>query len=319
MRRRQLVTGLGVAVLNWPIAARPQQQVMARVGWLTLAQNPQIDSFRVGMRDLGYIEGRDLTIEARDAEGHSERLAALATDLVQQKVDVVVTVGATAARAAREVTQTIPIVFITNNSVGQGLVNSLARPGGSLTGLELMSPDISAKWLELLGELLPPATRFIALQFGSSEDPQVPPLLTAAKSLGKQVSIGKAKGISDLVRVIEAASLADMQGLIVLSNSNFHANRRRVVELAAQFRLPAMYEHRDFVAIGGLMSYGPDINTMFRRIAFYVDRILKGKKPIDLPVERPSKFELVVNLTTAKALGLQIPPSILARADEVIE
>ncbi len=319
MRRRELVAGFCGATIVWPLAARTQQHAMARIGWLTLAQSPQIDSFRAGMRDLGYVEGRNLTIEQRDAEGHPERLAALASDLARQKVDAVVAVGGTAARGAREVTKTIPIVFMTNNSVDQGLVNSLARPGANLTGLELMSADISSKWLELIGELLPHATRFMALQFGSAEDSQTPPLLTASRSIGKQVSIGKVSDIVDLVRVLEGASLTDVQGMIVLSSSTLHANRKRIVEVAAQFRLPAIYEHRDFVEVGGLMSYGPDVNAMFRRLAIYVDRILKGKKPADLPVELPTKFELVINMKTAKALGITIPPSILARADEVIE
>ncbi len=272
------------------------------------------------MRDLGYVEGRNLIIEERDAEGNPERLAPLATDLARQKVDVVVAIGGAAARAVREVTKHTPIVFLTNNSVDQGLVDSLPRPGGNLTGLELMSSDISTKWLELIGELLPHASRFVALEFETSaNDAQVQPLLAASRATGKQVAISKVPAAADLARSLEIASRTNAQGMIVLSNATFHAHRKRIVDLAAQFRLPAIYEHRDFVLAGGLMSYGPDLNVVFRRLASYVDRILMGEKPADLPVEQPTRFELVINLKTAKALGLTIPPSILARADEVIE
>jgi putative ABC transport system substrate-binding protein len=304
----------------WPLATRAQQRGTARVGWLTIARNPQIDSFRAGMRDLGYIEGRNLTIEQRDAEGDPVRLVALASDLARGKVDVVVAIGGAAARAIREVYSPAPIVYLTNNSVGQKLVDSLARPGGNLTGLELMSPDISTKWLELIGELLPYASRFVVLEFeASANDAQAQPLLSASRATGKEVVISSVLDVADLSRTFENASRAGAQGMIILSNATFHAHRKRITDLAAQFRLPAIYEHRDFVVAGGLMSYGPDLNVVFRRLASYVDRILKGTRPADLPVELPTRFELVVNLKAAKALGLTIPPALLARADEMIE
>jgi putative ABC transport system substrate-binding protein len=293
---------------------------MVRVGWLTIARNPQIESFRAGMRNLGYFEGRNLIIDERDADGSPERLTPLVTDLARQKIDVVVAIGGAAARAAREVGKLTPIVFLTNNSVGQGLVDSLARPGGNLTGLELMSSDISTKWLELIGELLPHASRFVALEFeASANDAQIQPLLSASRTTGKQVAISSVPDAADLARSFEVASRTNAQGMIVLSNATFHAHRKRIVDLAAQFRLPAIYEHRDFVLAGGLMSYGPDLNVVFRRLGSYVDRILKGEKPADLPVEQPTKFELVINLKTARSLGIAIPPTLLARADEVVE
>lgn len=293
---------------------------MARVGWLTIARNPQIDSFRTAMRDLGYIEGRNLIIEERDAEGNPERLTPLVTDLARQNTDVMVAIGGAAARAAREGGKLTPVVFLTNNSVGQGLVDSLARPGGNLTGLELMSSDISTKWLELLGELLPYASRFVALEFeASANDAQIQPLLLAGRTTGKHVAIDIVHDAADLARSFDIASRTNAQGMIVLSNATFHAHRKRIVDLAAQYRLPAIYEHRDFVLAGGLMSYGPDLNVLFRRLGSYVDRILKGQKPGDLPVEQPTNFELVINLKTAKSLGIAIPPTLLARADEVVE
>lgn len=306
--------------MAWPLVARTQQRGMARVGWLTIARNPQIDSFRTAMRDLGYIEGRNLIIEERDAEGNPERLTPLVTDLARQNTDVMVAIGGAAARAAREGGKLTPVVFLTNNSVGQGLVDSLARPGGNLTGLELMSSDISTKWLELLGELLPYASRFVALEFeASANDAQIQPLLLAGRTTGKHVAIDIVHDAADLARSFDIASRTNAQGMIVLSNATFHAHRKRIVDLAAQYRLPAIYEHRDFVLAGGLMSYGPDLNVLFRRLGSYVDRILKGQKPGDLPVEQPTNFELVINLKTAKSLGIAIPPTLLARADEVVE
>ena len=320
VRRRGFIAAVGSGTVVWPIMALAQQRGMARVGWLTIVRNPQIDSFRAGMRELGYVEGHNLTIEERDAEGNLERLARLAAVLNQQKVDVVVTIGGAAARAARESSRLTPIVYLTNDSVGQGLANSLARPGGNLTGLELMSSDISTKWLELIGELLPRAARFVALEFeASSNDAQVQPLLAASRTIGQHVVISSVADAADFARSFEIASRTNAQGMIVLSNATFHAHRKQIVDLAAQFRLPAIYEHRDFVLAGGLMSYGPDLNSVFRRLASYVDRILKGEKPADLPVEQPTRFELVINLRTAQALGITIPPALLARADEVIE
>lgn len=320
---RRTATRLLAGAAVWPLAARAQQSDMARVGWLTLAANPQIDAFRAGMRDLGYDEGRNLTIEHRDAGGRRERLADLAADLDRMKVDVVVAIGSVAARATRDTMRSVPIVFVTNEPVSAGLVDSLARPGGNNTGLVLMSADIASKWLELICELLPGATRFIALvssiNSGIGTDSQVQSLLAASGSLGKQVSVNQARNMEDLTSIFEAAARRDAQGMLVLSAAIFHGNRQRIVDLAAKYHVPGIYEHRDFADAGGLISYGPDISVAFRRIAYYVDRVLKGAKPADLPVEQPTRFELVINLKTANTLGIAVPPSLLARADVVIE
>jgi putative ABC transport system substrate-binding protein len=310
---------LAVAGGGLTTGAQAQRREPVHVGWLTIAPNPQIESFRAGMQALGYIEGRSLTIEQRDAAGDVHRLAGLAADFERHRPDVVVTIGIFATNAARSVLKDIPIIFVTNDPVSWGLVDSLARPGGNMTGLELMSADISVKWLELLAELLPQATRLAAIRAAASTMSQVDPLPAAAASIGRRVAVIDVRDGDGYLPAFEAARHARAQGMIVLSSAIFHAHRRQIVDLAAQFRLPAIYEHRDFTNAGGLMSYGPDVGAVFFRIATYVDRIFRGARPADLPVERPTRFELVVNQRTARTLGLTIPSALLARADEVIE
>lgn len=299
--------------------ARAQRREAFRVGWLSVTANPQIESFRAGMRALGYTEGNGLVIEARDAGGDVAKLHALAGELGRLGMDVVVTVGIYATQAARDALPSTPVVFVSNDSVGQGLVQSRARPGGALTGMELMSDDISTKWLELLAEFLPQATRFVALRAATSNLSQVAPLPGVGASIGKPVTVIDVRASDDYLPAFQAAVRMEAQGMIVLSSAVFHGHRQRIVDLAARFRLPAIYEHRDFPTAGGLISYGPDVRELFTRLASYVDRIFNGAKPADLPVERPTRFELVINLATAKALALVVPPSLLARADEVIE
>lgn len=319
LRRRAFIALAAGAVLAVPPGLRAQQRRAARVGWLTVTPNPQIESFREGMRALGYAEGANLTIDRRDAGGRADRLGALVADLVRQKPDVVVAVGFVAAQAMRQVSSGIPIVFVSNDAVEQGFAQSLARPGGSMTGIELMGDDINAKWLELLVELVPQARRFGLLEAAPTREGRKQVLLSAARALGKETVLEQVEQLEDLPPAIRAIADAGAQAMVVLPSALFHGARQQVVALAARHRLPAMYEHRDFVAAGGLLSYGPDIGAMFRRLADYVDRILRGISPATMPIERPTRFELVVNLKTARALGLAVPESFLARADEVIE
>jgi putative ABC transport system substrate-binding protein len=260
-----------------------------------------------------------LTIDQRDAGGQVEWLGGLAVELGLLKPDAIVAIGFVAAGAVREVIKAIPIIFVSNDSIEQGFVDSLARPGGMMTGIELMGDDLSAKWLEFLKEVLPSLDRVGLLEALPAREGRKQALLAAAGSLGKKIVLKQVGRPDELPGAVEAIAAAGTQGMIVLPSALFHGAQKQVVGLAARHRLPAIYEHRDFVEAGGLMSYGPDIGTMFRRLADYIDRIVKGASPATMPVERPIKFELVVNLKTATSLGITVPESLLARADEVIE
>ena len=327
--RRTFLASTGAVFLAAPFAAEAQQAAkVPRIGWLSLdrADRPQLrEAFFQGLRDLGYIEGRNIVIEYRDAGGKPERLPALAAELVALKVDVILVGSTPAALAAKQATETIPIVFTgTADPVGSGLVTSLARPGGNVTGLTNLFAELVGKRLEQLTQAAPGVSRIAVLwQPGALGDRTEKEMLkaadVAAQALGVRLQFIEARGPADFDRVFSDISRARAGALTVLPSIMFSSERRRLVDLAAKHRLPAVYSFREFVDAGGLMSYGPNLADLLRRAATYVDKILKGAKPADLPVEQPTKFELVINLKTAKALGLTIPPSMLQRADEVIQ
>ena len=321
-RRAWLVGSLGLLAAPLDADAQPAGR-NPRIGILRPGSppDPLLDAFRQGLRELGYEEGRNISIEYRWAEGRDERFPGLAADLVRLKVDVIVA-GAGAVEAAKHATTTIPIVMpVSNDPVRVGLVASLARPGGNVTGLTSLSGQLPGKWMELLKETLPRVSRVAVLWDAAGDPSQVTTSEAAARSLGVRLQMLK---VGDRTAGFEPAFAEarknDTGALIVLGSPFIYGHRARLVELAAKYRLPTIYPQREFViGAGGLMSYGADYRHQFRRAATYVDKILKGAKPADLPIEQPTKFELVVNLKTAKALELAIPSSVLARADEVIE
>jgi putative ABC transport system substrate-binding protein len=328
--RRTFLAGTGAMLLAAPLAAEAQQAAkVARIGYLSaaLAANPHaLEPFLQGLRDLGYVEGRNIVIEYRDAEGKLERLPALAAELVALKVDVIVGgLGTPGALAAKQATKTIPIVFAAAaDPVGSGLVTSLARPGGNVTGLSSLAPDLVGKCLELLKQAVPGVSRVAALwQPGGAgartEKDMLKEADVAARALGVRLQVVEVRGPADFDRAFSDMTRARAGALAVFGGGMIFRERRRLVDLAAKHRLPAVYFAREFVDAGGLMAYGPDLVDLFRRAAAYVDKILKGAKPGDLPVEQPTKFELVINLKTAKALGLTISQAVLGRADEVIQ
>jgi len=324
LRRIGFVVILAVTLLA-PLAARAQQ--MARIGYLVLNLdvNPRNrDAFRQGLRDLGYVEGRNLVIEYRDAGGKPERLAASAAELVALNVDVIVSPGTLASLAAKRATATIPIVVPTiGDPVADGLVKSLAQPGGNVTGLSNLTNDLIGKCMQLLKEAVPGATRVAVLTHPGSATAKTDKdfatrAQAAGRSLGFVVQLIVAGRPVDLDRAFAEMSRWRATALVVMPYATLLQERARIVALAAKQRLPAVYAYRENVVAGGLMSYGADLADQFRRSAAYVDRILKGAKPADLPVEQPTKFELIINLKTAKALGLTIPQTLLLRADEII-
>jgi len=274
------------------------------------------------MRELGYVEGQNITLVFPSAEVTPERLPHLAAELVSLKVDVIVAAGTPAVQAAKEATKTIPIVTpITTEPLETGLVASLARPGGNITGLSYMSSDLIGKRLELLREVVPGVSRIAVLSNPSSAT--VPPMMrkteVAARALGVQLQRLEVHGPDDFERIFQAATKERAGALITLDDAFAFTQRTRIVKLATKNRLPAIYGFREFVEVGGLMSYAANLSDMYRRAATYVDKILKGTKPADLPVEQPMKFELVINLKTAEQIGLTIPPNVLVRADTVIK
>ena len=328
--RRAFLGIVAGGLLAAPLAAEGQEAKVPRIGHLNtnLATNPHLlEAFRQGLRDLGYVEGRNLLIEYRDAQGKVERLPALAAELVALKVDVIVAAagGTVVALAAKQATKDLPIVFIAvGDPVTSGLVTSLARPGGNVTGLSLLFPELVGKWLELLRQTVPGVSRVAVLwQPGAAPERSEKVLLkeadVAARALGVRLQVVEVRGPADVDRAFSDMIRAGASALTVPSTPMFASERRRLADLAAKNRLPTVFSFRDYVDAGGLMSYGPDLPDLFRRAATYVDKLLKGGKPADLPVEQPTKFELVINLKTAKALGLTIPPPLLQRADQVIE
>jgi putative ABC transport system substrate-binding protein len=327
--RRAFIGALTRTFLAAPLAAEGQQAgKVARIGYLSgsLAAGPHLpEAFRQGLRDLGYVEGRNVVIEYRDAEGTFERLPALAAELVALKVDVIVAPNTVGTLAAKHATGTLPIVFATaGDPVASGVVTSLARPGGNVTGLSLLAPELVGKCLELLKQAVPGVSRVAVLRepgvVGERLDKDMLKRAEgAARALGVRFEVLEVRGPADFDRAFSDMTRAHAGALTVLGSTMFSTERRRLVDLAAKNRLPAVYPWREFVDAGGLMAYGANIADLYRRAAIYVDKILKGAKPADLPVEQPTKFELVINLKTAKALGLTIPPSLLLRADQVIE
>jgi putative ABC transport system substrate-binding protein len=324
-RRRTFITLLGGAA-TWPLAARAQQAAMPVIGLLgttSLGNNEtRLRDFRQGLKEIGYVEGENVALEYRWAEDQIDRLPALATDLVQRRATVIFAISPTAALAAKAAIATVPIVFIINEDpVRLGLVASLARPGGNLTGINILTAEVTAKRLDLLRELMPSATRVGVLvnPVNATNTETTLRETAAAARTGLQVKVLNAS----TSREIEAAFASFMHerpdALFVGAEPYFYSRRVQLVVLAASHRLPAIYSQRDFVEGGGLMSYGTNIADAFRQIGVYAGRILKGTKPADLPVVQASKFELVINLPTARALGLEVPPMLLARADEVIE
>jgi putative ABC transport system substrate-binding protein len=326
MRRRELLLLLG-GMMPAARALRAQQKAMPVIGFLGVASPgpyaPFVAAFRQGLSETGYVEGQNLAIEFRWAEGHYDRLPALAADLVGRKVDVIATSGGgSSARAAKSATSTIPIVFTTGGDpVESGLVASLARPGGNLTGVSMMFTELMPKRLELLSELVPQAA-VIALLVNpnnSGTEPMIRDVQQAAHAKGVQVHILQAGTESEIDAAF--ATLVELHaGALIVSPDPFLGSRRQqLVALASRHAVPAIYEWREFAALGGLISYGPSVAAAFRQAGTYAGKILNGATPADLPVQQPTTFELVVNLKTAKTLGLTVPPSILARADEVIE
>jgi putative ABC transport system substrate-binding protein len=329
MNRRTFLCGLTLGTLTAPLAVEAQLPgKVPRIGYV--ADNPAAqphlrEAFLQGLRDLGYVEGRNVVIEYRDAEGKRERLPALAAELVALKVDVIVAPNTPAALAAKQATRTLPIVFaFAADPVTSGLVTSLARPGGNVTGLSILAPELVSKCLELLKQAVPGVSRVAVLWTPGAlgertEKDMLKEAEGAARALGVQLQFLEARGPEDFDRAFSARTGARAGALTVLPSNVFISERRRLVDLAAKNRLPAVYPWREFADAGGLMSYGANLADNLRRAATYVDKILKGAKSGDLPVEQPTKFELVINLKTAKALGLTIPQSLLLRADQVIE
>jgi putative ABC transport system substrate-binding protein len=329
MDRRAFIGAMAGGLLATPLVAEAQQAAkIARIGWLAgdLAANLHLrEAFLQGLRDLGYVEGRNVVIEYRDAEGKFKRLPALAAELVALKVDVIVAPGTPHALAAKHATRTIPIVLAgVPDPVTSGLVTSLARPSGNVTGLSNLAPELVSKRLEQLRQAVPGVSRVAVLWHPGAlgertEKDMLKEEEVAARALGVRLQFVEARGPEDFDRAFSEMTRAHADVLTVLASSMFFNERKRLAELAAKNRLPAVYPWREAVDAGGLMSYGSDDAHSYRRAATYVDKILKGAKPADLPVDQPTQFELVINLKTAKALGLTVPSSLLSRADEVIQ
>jgi putative ABC transport system substrate-binding protein len=322
---RTALVGLGAMILSAPVVAAQSPVKAARIGVLAgvTASTHAVreEAFRQGLKELGYVEGRNIMIEYRYAEGRPERLPALAAELVRLKVDLILTTGDQGVRAAKQASQTIPIVVaLTGDLVGPGYVASLARPGGNITGLTSFS-ELSAKRLELLKTAFPKVSR-VAILWNPNNAANVAGFKeseVAARALKIQLLPVDVRRADDFEGAFPAALRARADALIAVGDAVLLTHRARIADFAAKNRLPAMYANQDYMDAGGLMFYGPNVADMFRRAATYVDKILKGAKPGDLPVEQPTKFEFVINLKTAKALGLTIPQPILFRADRVIE
>ena len=318
---------VGVILFTVAVIAEAQQAgKVSRIGYLITSSPsaiaPRMDVFQQGLRELGYVEGKNIVIERRHAEGKLDRLPELAAELVQLNVDVIVTSGPTATRPAKGATSTIPIVMtFDDDPVGSGFVASLARPGGNITGLSTLAPEISGKQLELLKETVPRLFRVAA--FGTSTRQGTAQALKemelAAGAFAVKLQYLDIQDPKDIETAFRAASKGQADGLLVLQSPVFNSQRAQIADLAQKSRLPAAYPRREFVEDGGLMSYGVSISDLDRRAATYVDKILKGAKPADLPVEQPTKFEFIINLKAAKQIGLTIPPNVLVRADKVFK
>jgi putative ABC transport system substrate-binding protein len=320
---RKIISGLALAALLLGLSFSVEAQKVARIGFLSPSTSLSLSeaAFVGGLRELGYIEGRNITIEYRHGQGTFERLPELAAELVRLKVDVIFAQGLQSAKAAKDVTRAIPIVMVGSDPVGSGLVASLARPGGNVTGLDLTWQELSEKYLELLKEVVPGFLHVAVIWNPDVAGPslRVKEIKSAAQALRVQLQSLEVRGSNpDFESALKTATKGRVQGVIVVSNLVYRTHRTRLVNVIEKSRLPAVYDDREFVDAGGLMSYGPNYSDMYRRAAYYVDRILKGAQPSDLPVERPTKFELIINLKMAKHIGLTIPPNVLRGADKVI-
>jgi putative ABC transport system substrate-binding protein len=326
MTKSFLIWLLGTILLTTiSIAEAQQPKSVSRIGYLSVlspsSDSTRIEAFRQGLRELGYFEGQNIAIESRYAEGKLDRLPDLAGELVRLKADVIVVGGSTATRAAKNVTKVIPVVMAHGSDpVELGFVASLARPGGNITGLTHLAPELGGKRLELLKEIIARLSRVAVLTDPGTggHGPQIKELEVAAPALGLQLRPVEVRGPNELESAFSAMTAWRAGAFIGLQQPTLDRLRARIVDLAAKNRLPAMYPNSEYVETGGLMSYAADIVAMFRRAAIYVNKILKGAKPSDLPVEQPTKFEFIINLKTAKQIGLTIPPNVLARADRVI-
>jgi putative ABC transport system substrate-binding protein len=327
MQRREFITLLGGAAAGWPLAARAQQPAMPVIGFLHAAsaeQNVQrLAAYRKGLSEAGFVEGQNVAIEFRWADGHVDRLPDMAADLIRRQVAVIATPGSTdAALAAKSATTTIPIVFAAGgNVVALGLVASLSRPGGNVTGATSLNSDIAAKRLGLIRQVVPQEARYFALVNPTSvlADPFIEDLQTGAASLGLHAEILNASTDAEIDAAF--AKLPQQPGTVLLVSTDafYFSRHRQIVTLAARRALPAMFDNREYAVVGGLMSYGADFYNVLQLAGVYTGRILKGEKPADLPVMQSAKYEFVINLKTAKALGLDVPAQLLALADEVIE
>jgi putative ABC transport system substrate-binding protein len=328
VKRRDFITLLGGAAAGWPLVARAQQaKNIPRLCFLTFdptaSRTTRFGPFFESLRDLGYTDGQTIAIDYLSADGHGERFPVLAAECLHRNADIIAVSSTPAAQAAKKATRTIPIVMIAlGDPVGTGLVDSLAQPGGNMTGMSLMVPEASVKRLGLLKEAIPGLSRVLVLSY--LDDPiaplQVKALKDAAPSLGVSLQVHDIRSGDDLPAAFDDGARERVEGLLTTAESLFVVHRARVTELAARYQLPAIYPYSiQAVDAGGLMAYDVNTTDLFRRAATYVDRILKGAKPPDLPIQQPIKFEFIINLKTAKALGLTIPPGLLAIADEVIE
>jgi putative ABC transport system substrate-binding protein len=327
MKRK--ITLLTLCALLFALCVRAeaqQQKRLPQIGYLSVlspsSDSTRIEAFRQGLRELGYVEGKSAAIEFRYVEGKLDRLPDLARELVHLRVDVIVVGGSTATRAAKNVTKLIPIVMAHGSDpVELGFVASLARPGGNITGLTHLAPELGGKRLELLKEMIPQLSRVAVLTDPGTggHGPQIKELEVAARALSLQLRLAEVRAPNELESAFSAMTTGRVGAFIGLQQPTLDRLRERIVDLAAKNRLPAMYPNSEYVETGGLMSYAADIVAMFRRSTVYVDKILKGAKPADLPVEQPTKFEFIINLKAAKQIGLTIPPNVLARADKVIK
>jgi putative ABC transport system substrate-binding protein len=325
VKRREFITLLGGAGAAWPLAARAQQQAMPVIGFLNSGAPDLfahlLSAFRQGLGETGYVEGQNVTIEYRWARGVNDRLPALAADLVGRQVNVIVA-NAPAAPAAKAATGTIPIVFLSGlDPVESGLVTSLSRPGGNLTGITALGTQLGPKRLELLHEVVPTQTVLALLvnPGGRSAEIQSRQIAAAAHARGLNLHVIRARAAHEFDAALK--NLLDLRagGLVISADAFFNSRAAEIAALALRHAVPTIYQYREFAASGGLMSYGGSLTDTYRQVAVYTGRILKGEKPADLPVQQATKVELIINLKTAKALGLELPPTLLARADEVIE
>jgi putative tryptophan/tyrosine transport system substrate-binding protein len=326
MRRIGLAVILALSIALGPLAAEAQQAgKVYRIGYLSngnpTTSVPFVDAFRQGLRELGWVEEQNISIEYRWADGNLERLPALASDLLKTPFDVILVAGGPAVRAARQATRTVPIVSaIMSDPVAAGFAASLARPGGNITGSAVQFDALATKQLQILKEMVPKTAR-VAILFDRAtvNEVLVKAIEPAARTLGLKGRVFEIRDVPDIESAFRTARAERLDAVYVSPSPTFSRHKGRLAELAVKHRLPTIYEDKSYVEVGGLMSYGPSFIGLFRRAASYVDRIFKGAKPGDLPIEQPTKFELVINLKTAKALGLTIPPSVLGRADHVIE